>query len=52
MSKVPDDSDLKLREVRQEYSKLRADLMRFKKDKVGTYLDESNIEVQQKMTPL
>lgn len=45
-------SEEQLKQVRQEYSKLRADLMRFKKDKVGSYLDESNVELQQKLTPL
>lgn len=38
--------------MREEYKHLRADLMRFKQDKVGTNLDETNIELQTKVTPL
>ena len=42
----------KLEESRREYAQLRASLMTFKKEKMGTNLDESNIEVQAKFSAL
>ena len=42
----------KLKAARQEYDSLRAGLMTFKKDKMGTNLDENNIEVQAKYSAL
>ena len=42
----------KLEESRREYAQLRASLLTFKKDRMGTNLDESNIEVQAKYSAL
>lgn len=38
--------------TRQEYNNLRADLLSFKATKVGTLLDESNLEVVARVSPL
>ena len=42
----------KLEESRKEYANLRASLMTFKEDKMGTNLDENNISVQEKFSAL
>lgn len=42
----------KLEESRREYAQLRASLMTFKQDKMGTNLDESNIDVQANFSAL
>ena len=41
-----------LKKTREQYELLRADLLSFKQTKVGSLLDESNLEVQAKLTPL
>ena len=41
--------DTRLEQVRQEYKNLRADLMRFKQEKIGTDLEEHAVR---KLTPL
>ena len=42
----------KLKQARQEYESLRAGLMTFKKDRLGTNLDETNIDIQAKHSAL
>ena len=42
----------KLEESRREYAELKASLLTFKKEKMGTNLDEGNIQVQAKFSAL
>jgi hypothetical protein len=44
----------KLKEARQQYKALKADLMKFKREeeKLGSNLDETNLDVQVRFTPL
>jgi len=44
----------KLKEARQQYRALKADLMKFKREdeKIGSNLDEANLDVQVRFTPL
>ena len=44
--------EAKLEESRKEYAQLKASLLTFKKNKMGTNLDDSNIEVQAKFSAL
>lgn len=41
-----------LQKTREQYEDLRADLLQFKQTKVGTLLDESNLDVQARISPL
>jgi sialic acid synthase SpsE len=41
-----------LQKTRDEYNNLKADLLQFKKSKVGTLLDEQNLEVQARVSAL
>mmetsp|Transcript_9907 Transcript_9907/g.7448 ORF Transcript_9907/g.7448 Transcript_9907/m.7448 type:complete len:118 (+) Transcript_9907:917-1270(+) len=38
--------------TREQYEQLRAELIQFKKAKVGTLIDEANLDVQAKISPL
>ena len=42
----------KLAEARREYEQLRSGAFNFKKDKMGSHIDENNIDVQSKFSAL